>query len=93
MTNLTDTVIAEMSSLAAPFRSDISKINGVADVIKDIAGQTNFLALNANVEAARAGEAGRGFAVVAQEVKNLSSSTREATEQINAVVSATAKGV
>jgi hemoglobin-like flavoprotein len=93
MTNLTDTVIAEMSSLAAPFRSDISKINGVADVIKDIAGQTNFLALNANVEAARAGEAGRGFAVVAQEVKNLSSSTREATEQINAVVSATANRV
>ena len=90
MVDLTENTIERMSSIIQPFDSDIDKINGVATVIKGIAGQTNFLALNATIEAARAGEAGHGFTVVAQEVKNLSASTREATDRINEVVKATA---
>lgn len=64
------------------------RIGEVVALINSIAAQTNLLALNATIEAARAGEAGRGFAVVAQEVKDLASQTRTATEQIAESVSA-----
>ncbi len=58
------------------------EIGKAVKVIKNIAGQTNMLALNASIEAAGAGEAGKGFAVVANEVKDLSRQTAEATNMI-----------
>ena len=63
----------------------------VVDLIRDIAGRVNILALNASIEAARAGESGRGFAVVASEVKNLSNQTSQATDEIAREIQAVQK--
>lgn len=91
MTRLTDQ-IRSSSETVNKLASDGRKVSDVMKVIREIADQTNLLALNAAIEAARAGEAGRGFAVVADEVRNLAAKTQDATVEIDRIIETIATG-